>query len=541
MIQLQYAERITSQEPVTDDIKARIDTAIGMAGQSLQVASGLEQDLGTTRTKLTEVEKTANAGLNLGNNLSGRVQYVANEANRANQGVTQLESFARTTSGQLVDLDNRSLTTDQKRDLGYLTLSLQSLKSGSNGTLEGLALQRYIGLSGDNQTITAYLASNALPAVLKAGITNFGTANEREQVEITHAGTGHLGNLYFAGNTIDFRTDEHTDPYLSIGAEEATFIETFVGQARLDDTPVSVSSVSLTAGNAGYQRTISVDNDGTRLTINIDKVNVAVYKPSTLRLTLDGVTIAEWQGKTKYTDASGNTGGEGGGKGFKIDYVPYEASNLTYERVVRAGSHVVRLAVVNPTSGQTASITGLRVRRRYDTGAQQSLLTKSGLRLFGSPDRYLDVDYRKTYRADIGNGSYYNLPNPYLVRIKGGAKVDKLTADELDVPGVPLCGASFDERGSQVKAFGKYANRQGQTRAQAVYYPSGDFYRVYHSIGNTNYIPTLQIVGDNGNDINWNLSARIYAVNANDFAVRILTNGDRPIKHAFSFVAFKTK
>ena len=207
---------------------------------------------------------------------------------------------------------------------------------------------------------------------------------------------------------------------------------------------------------------------------------------------------------------------------------------------MRAGSHVVRLAVVNPTSGQTASVTGLRVRRRYDTGRQQSLLTKSGLRLFGSPDRYLDVDYRPTYRADLGNGRYYNLPNPYLVRIKGGAKVDKLTADELDVPGVPLCGASFDERGSQVKAFGKYANRQGQTRAQAVYYPSGDFYRVYHSIGNTNYIPTLQIVGDRGNDINWNLSARIYAVNPNDFAVRILTNNDNPTKHAFSFVAFKT-
>lgn len=465
---LQYSERIISQEPVTDDIRTDIGNAIGMAGQSLQVASGLEQDLGTTRTKLTEVEKTANAGLNLGNNLSGRVQYVANEANRANQGVTQLESFARNTSSQLTDLDNRSLTTEQKRNLGYL-----------------------------------------------------------------------IGNIYFSGNTIDFRTSPTTDPYLSIGAEESQFIEDFISTARLDDTPVSVSSVSLTASNAGYQRTISVDKDGTRLTINIDKVNVAVYGSSTLRLTLDGVTIAEWQGKTKYTDASGNTGGEGGGKGFKIDYVPYEASNLTYERVVRAGSHIVRLAVVNPTSGGTASVTGLRVRRRYDTGAQQSLLTKSGLRLFGSPDRYLDVDYRPRVPYVV-NGATFNRHNPYLVRIKGGAKVDKLTADELDVPGVPLCGASFDERGSQVKAFGKYANRQGQTRAQAVYYPSGDFYRVYHSIGNTNYIPTLQIVGDRGNDINWNLSARIYAVNANDFAVRILTNNDNPTKHAFSFVAFKT-
>ena len=335
MIQLQYAERITSQEPVTDDIKARIDNALGMAGSSLNLATGLVQDLGTANTKIT-------------------------------------------------DLDKRSFTTDQKRDLDYLTNSLQVLRSAGN-TLEGLALQRIIALSGDNQTVSAYIASKPMDTAFKAGITNFGTAYEREQVAITHQGTGHIGNLYFAGETIDFRTSATTAPYLSIGAEEATFIETFVGQARLDDTPVSVSSVSLTASNAGYQRTISVDNDGTRLTINIDKVNVAVYKPSTLRLTLDGVTIAEWQGKGTYTE-TGGTSGEGGGKGYKIDYTPYEASNLTYERVVRAGSHTVRLAVVNPTSGGTASITGLRVRRRYDTGAQQSLLTKSGLRLFGSPD-----------------------------------------------------------------------------------------------------------------------------------------------------------
>ncbi len=165
-----------------------------------------------------------------------------------------------------------------------------------------------------------------------------------------------------------------------------------------------------------------------------------------------------------------------------------------------------------------ATVNGLRIKRRYDTGAQQSALTKSGLRLFASPDRYFDVDYRKKYAP---GGGQLLTPNPYLVRIKGGAKVDKLTADELDVPGVPLCGASFNENGVQEKAFGKYVNRQGMNVAQAVYYPSGDFYRVYHSIGNTNYIPMLQIVDDNGTDINRSLTARIYAVNANDLAVRV--------------------
>ncbi|MDY4245346.1 MAG: hypothetical protein SOX65_02570 [Porphyromonas sp.] len=537
---LQYTARITSQEPVTDDIRTDISHALGMAGSSLQLATGVKQELATANSKIEEVKATADESLIGVDSLSSEIQYVAGETERANQGVTGLETFKTFATSQLTDLDKRSFTTDQKRDLDYLTNSLQVLRSADNNTLEGLALQRIIALSSNNQTISAYLASNAMPAVLKAGITDFGTPQEREQVEITHQGTGHLGNLYFAGDTIDFRKDKHTDPYLSIGAEEATFIETFLGQARQDDTPVSVSSVSLTASNAGYQRTISVDNDGTRLTITLDKINVAVYMPSTLRLTLDGVTIAEWQGKTTFTDTPGNIGAEGGGKGIKIDYVPYEASNLTYERVVRAGSHIVRLAVVNPTSGQTASVTGLRVRRRYDTGAQQSLLTKSGLRLFGSPDRYLDVDYRPMYRAKLGFGNYL-VPNPYLLRIKGGAKVDKLTADELDVPGVPLCGASFDENGTQIKAFGKYVNQRGTNRAQAVYDYGMAAFKVYHSIGNTNYLPMVQVSGWASDDINWSLTPRVYNITSEYFVVRILTNGDNPKKKAISYVAYKTQ
>ena len=445
---------------------------------------------------------------------------------------TQITPVKQDFGQRFDDLDKRSFTTDQKRDLDYLTNSLQVLRSAGNNTLEGLALQRYIALSGNGTDISAYLASNALGAVLKAGITGFGTPQEKEQVAICHNGTGHIGNLYFTGNQIDFRTDEHTDPYLSIGAEEAIFIETFLKQARLDDTPVTVSTINLTPTSTGYQRTISVPNDGTRLTITLDKLNVATFDNTITRLTLDDETLAEWRGTITNREKYRN-----GILVIEPVRTPYEATGLTYERVVRAGAHTLRLQIINPQSPYTATINGLKVRRRYDTGAQQSLLTKSGLRLFGSPDRYLDVDYRQRYTP---NGGQYTVVNSYLLRIKGGAKIDKLTADELDMPGVPLCGATFNENGGQEKAFGKYVNRQGQARAQAVYYSSGNFYRVFHSIGHTRYMPTLQIVDDNGTDINWNLSARIYAVNAYDFAVRIITNGDRPLKHAFSFVAFKT-
>ena len=434
---------------------------------------------------------------------------------------------------KLTDLDKRSLTFDQKRDLGFLTYSLRSLRSGSNGNLEGLALQRYIALSGDGANVSAYIASKPMDTAFKAGITGFGTPNEREQVAICHNGTGHIGNLYFTGNQIDFRTRQDTDPYLSIGAEESTFIDGFVSQARLNDTPVIVSSVTLTTTAAGIERTISVDNDGTRLTIHIDKVFVAIFGVSKLRLTLDGETLAEWRGSEEIHLIEGGN--------YTTSLTPYEATNLTYERVVKAGSHTVRLSIINPTANYTATINGLRIKRRYDTGAQQSALTRSGLRLFGSPDRYFDVDYRQQVPAYFnGMRLKYTTPNDYTVRIKGGAKIDKLTAEEVDVPGVPLCGATFNESGVCINSFGAKAKQQGSSSSLAYRAYDADFYRVYHSIGHKNYIPVLQVYGLSNNNHTQCLTTRIDAIEANSFAVRIVTTGNVSIKHSFSYVAFKT-
>lgn len=442
----------------------------------------------------------------------------------------------------ITDLKKVALTPQQRTDLGYLTSALRLKMAGGEGdkkTLEGLTLLKYIALSGDNKTVSAYLASDGMGAVLKAGITGFGTPQEREQVEITHQGTGHFGNLYFTGSQIDFRTSKDADPYLSMGAEENQFISEFLATARLDDTPVSVGTVTLSEQSKVYEQTVSADHDGTRLTVTIDELEVAVYETAKVRLLLDNDVLDTWMGITSFREGGG--GAFNGVPDFRTEHTPYKGSNLSYERVVKAGSHTLRLEIAGKMgSGDSgATVKGLRIKRRYDTGRQQSAFAKNGLRLFGSPERYFDVDYREKYSKVVRY--YYGLPitefvpNPYLVRIKGGLQVD-----ELDMPGVPLCGASFDADGMQVKAFGEKAKKRGQNEAQAVYYDSGRFFRVYHSIGHTNYLPTVQVIGDNGNDINWNLTARIYAVNANDFAVRIITNGDNPIKHAFSFVAFKT-
>lgn len=505
--------------------KAKLSIYSGMEDLKIQT-DGVASDLNTAKTDI-------GTALNRADDATRAATDAGNQVRDFDGKLTDTNNKLTTATNNIADLSSRSLTRQQKEDLTDITDSLQVLRSGDNNTLEGLALQRIIALSGNGKDISAYLASNALPAVLKAGITNFGTPQEREQVEITHQGTGHFGNLYFTGNQIDFKTGRDDAPYLSIGAEESQFIDDFLRTARIDNTPVSVSSVTLTTSTTSYERTVDVVNDGTRLTVTIDSIKIETYVGAKTRLTLDGEVLAEWQGRRKIVRGLDNV---------EVYEEPYTASDLSYARVVKGGKHTLRLEIVQPTDGATATVRGLRVRRRYDTGRQQSVLTKSGLRLFGSPDRYLDVDYRRQYyNGTPGSGVMIGwLNNPYTVRIKGGAKVDKLTADELDVPGVPLCGATFEASGSSINSFGAKAKQQGASVAQAYRAYNADFYRVYHSIGHKNYIPVLQVYGLSNGNYTQCLTTRIDAIEADSFAVRIVTTGNVSVKHSFSYVAFKT-
>lgn len=339
------------------------------------------------------------------------------------------------------DLSARSLTSDQRDEVAYLTSSLPQLTNSNNEKLQALDLQRYITLSRDGDSISAYLASDALTAVLKAGITNFGTPQEKENVAINHNGTGHFGNLYFAGNQIDFRTDEKTDPYLSVGATEANFIENFLYSARVDNTPVSISSTTLPDRNklpdsSAYTlaRTFSVTNEGTRITISIDSLKVETYKPNKAYIVLDGVVLDTWQGHI----STGIVRLPDGTIETNPTPSPYTASNLIYERTVAKGTHMVQIILESPNSSDKVTLSGFKVRQRYDTGLQQSLLTKSGLRLYGSPQRYLDVDYRQQYYNTAPGTALAWITNDYTVRVKGGAKIDRLEVDKITGAGAKL-------------------------------------------------------------------------------------------------------
>ena len=453
----------------TPEIHVGSDYYLYVDGVKQQYIRGQRGEAGHSTTT-DEVLDTERFQTLLSGEVTSKIDPVAKDLKKAKSKITSLQKVA--------------LTSDQRENLTYLTSSLKVLMSGSgdNATLEGLALQRLIALSGDGANVSAYIASSALDAVLKAGIVDFGKPTEREQVEITQRGTGHIGNLYFNGNQIDFRTSRDDDPYLSVGGEESQFIDDFLRTARIDNTPVAVGSVTLTTSTTSYERPVDVANDGTCLTVSIGDLMVATFQGATTRLTLDGEVLAEWQGTRKIVRGLDNV---------EVYEEPYTASNLSYERVVKAGRHAIILEIANPTDGARATVRGLRVRRRYDTGAQQSVLTKSGLRLFGAPDRYLDVDYRRQYyNSTPGNGVMIGwLNNPYTVRIKGGAKVDRLEVDKIEGAGAKLSPIVTPQLGlgGQTTLYPKYDEWVLTSDARAQYI---SFSGLNAEIGKSIYIQT---------------------------------------------------
>lgn len=405
------------------------------------------------------------------------------------------------------------------------------------------------------------------------------TDTGRERVAIHHNGTGHFGDIYLQGNRIDYKTSPTAQPYLSVGSANATFIDDFVGNVRTDDTPINESRVELEYKKRdAWIRTFEAIGDDTKVTITIDKLRAEVYRNSDLtlgyskvesflNLSLDGKLIDDWQGfldidlpnpepnpfeprpapfeprpLTPMLSLMQNRAVGGFVKR------PAEASNLVYTLYVPKGRHTLKLAIVG-NNGGSATIEGVRLSRYYDSGATQTYIRGSGLRFFGSADRYVDIDYRdslmREHILDFGGTSHtfpYQFTNPYTMRVKGGLKVDRIQAEELDMPGTPLCGATFNQYGTELKSFGKYKNKRGQNRAIADYDNSQGMrsYKVYHSIGHTNYFPIVQLTGSHSNNDMWNLTPRVYGIETDCFYLRIFTNGDNPVKNGFSYVAFKT-
>ena len=183
-----------------------------------------------------------------------------------------------------------------------------------------------------------------------------------------------------------------------------------------------------------------------------------------------------------------------------------------------------------------AEVAGLKASLYYDSGQTQTYIRGSGLRFFGSADRFVDIDYRKEVWMDMGlpSGDMWLNDNPYTMRVKGGVKVDKLTADEVETTGAVLCGGSMDWSGRALKSFGKYKNARGGNYPYAQYNDSKKVFVVYHSIGHTNYVPMLTATAGAWADL-----PHVVGVNAYSFEIAFINSSNERNQWSFNYTCFK--
>lgn len=161
----------------------------------------------------------------------------------------------------------------------------------------------------------------------------------------------------------------------------------------------------------------------------------------------------------------------------------------------------------------------------YDTSQPMVSVTKDRAAFFYGRSKYVLLNYLQSYVMKVvGN----MLLQGNLI-LKGD-----LTAEYADFPGVPLIGGMVTEKGAFKKSFGRYKNQSGRNFPQVSYDYSSKVYMVYHSIGNDKYIPVVTPM-----EHRWGDTLSISNVSSYSFQVQ-LTNGNQDRNQcAFTYVCFK--
>ena len=444
------------------------------------------------------------------------------------------------------------LSIDERKKLADLSSSFNALKiekelagGKKEEILQGLSLNNFIELSNSSGQVTAYVSGGgSKDAVLMAGITDYDTEDQKDQVAIYSNGTGHFGNLYFCGDRVDFKEQANDDPKLSILMKEAMFINDLLRNSHYDDTvhPPEKEGITLNISRSRMDLEINVPFDDTRLDIAIGHILCEVYPQPNgrmgdreLRVLLDGKILSRWCGSVTGEAIPPD---EFSSWRFETHYNPAEVNNLHYTRYVSSGTHTLSIVIYTadrvPIADSQALIKDVSMRGFYDAGVQQSVISKSGARFFGSADRYIDVDYREM----VGGGkNSFHQPNPYLLRVKGNILFDRLTLEQpLEAPGCVLAGGEVDENGSVAKSFGRYKNKVGAYSPQTKFDYNTKHYTIYHSIGNTNYIPIVT-----SRSSAWADLPRVMSVDRNSFTIAFIneTNKVSDWRQPFIYTCYK--
>lgn len=461
------------------------------------------------------------------------------------------------TQSEIKDLQKNSPTPFQKdwlNNMGQVLLA-DSTPTGTGKTyhINGLSIDRSVFLRFSDCKPSALIGGGGgKGAVLMAGVQDYGTDNVSARMEIYQDGTARFGAVEMLFNGMRVKNDimELVNPTsvrepLLISDTQPEFVENLARSSVDNRNVVSGANVYLTNNTRTRQYNFSTSNPSTKMTITIERVRCEVYpQNSALEMLLDGVQIMSWRGNVSYERVDGS-GFAGGGSRLDVQKTPSEETNITIEYILPKGNHTLLLRNTSTDSKDNGTFYGLKCNLYYDASEGSTILSACGFRAYTNNSRYFDIDRRPKYfpPSTGGNGGDDDLipregvSNPYIARVKGGMRLDSLTLEQpLDAPGCVLAGGEVDSNGLVTKSFGKYKKRQGYSEPKTTFDYNTHHYTIYHSIGNTNYIPIVT-----SRSSAWADLPRVMSVDRNSFTIAFIneTNKVSDWRQPFIYTCYK--
>ena len=394
---------------------------------------------------------------------------------KANQALNDAKAFAREED----DTRDKALRAEMMQD--YLR---QVIKDGSTLIKGGLLATNVIALKSTNGKVSSYIDGNeANNIAFAAGVTDAFTADEKRAVEITHDGNARFGQMRLNGHdgVLSFAPIGSAESYLNIGGVarplDSLLGSTFNGDNRSGKVDFSLVS---TQGQDLEQTKELIGS------MNIPKDGTAISFSGTYNLSVDQAYTAE-DAEMLYPDVGGRR-------------VAVGTLVITLVKLGERGEEVKMQILYASKDGEeghngTESFTASTTLEQgvYKVIARCTHLATSVDTSSTSATASITTDLtRKNAEVYIGNKAMYAVfgRENFLHVSEQGTTIKGKT----DMPGVLAAGIARNYGGVD-NAFGAKVHRQGYNRAVCERQRDNS-YKVYHSIGHSNYSVQVTVFGD---------------------------------------------
>lgn len=469
-IKLEYGNKATdyteAPEDVADALKKVETDGTAKANQALSDAKTY------ANTKTQEANTYTNSKAN-------EVKTYASQ--QASTALNDAKAFAR--------------EEDEKREKVLRAFMMQDylrqvIKDGSTLIKGGLLATNVIALKSTNGKVSSYIDGNeANNIAFAAGVTDAFTANEKRAVEITHDGNARFGQMHLNGHdgVLSFAPIGSAESYLNIGGVARPLDSLLGGTLSSDDRtgsvefrPPTINSDAEITNTNELIGGMNITKDGTTIKFS-GSYNISVDQEYHENDTSTYPSRPTDTSTLKRANAIGileiklvKKGERGDEDKAQILYVSKQGNDPTRGSVNFVASATIEKGVYKVVA--TCTHKGASVGRS-STIATANIATKVTNK---SSEVYIGKD---SMYAVFGRENFLHVSEQGTT-IKG----------RTDMPGVLAAGIA-KMTGIVQNAYGAKVNRQGYDYAVCEWQRDNS-YKVYHSIGHSNYSVQVTVFGD---------------------------------------------